>query len=599
MATPLLIRPELHSGAARSQSAAHECPTPWLSHYPVCVPAHLDYPEIPAWGFLERAAKDHPQRIACIYYKQQLNYCQLAESARRFAAMLVRLGVQPDDKVGILLPNVPEFLVALNGTWMAGAVAVALSPLMVAEEASALMAATGCRVVISLDMLLPLVTGGTHPPEYIVLTTIRDRIPRWKRMLYSLALLKKVGWSKPDKGPVRHSYTEELAKGDSSFTPLLPDSLDRPAFILGTGGTTGRPKAVVLSHRNLVSNAHQLHHWAGAAMARDSILAVVPFFHCYGLTTCAMNGMAMAATLIMHHRFVPKTVIGLIEKHEPTVFPAVPTMLVALNSILRSKPIRYHALQYCISGGAPLDPAVGAEFGSLTGAMVVEGFGLSEASPVTHAGPLDGTARAHTIGLPLPDTQAKIVDADTGLVTLPPGEVGELVVKGPQVMLGYWNNPEATSQTIRNGWLYTGDLATCDEDGFFRIVDRKKDLIITSGFNVYPTDVEVVLRGCAGVQDVAIVGVADAQRGELVKAFVVPEAGRRFDRKAFDAYARQHLSKHKVPLAVEIIDGDLPRNFLGKVDRRRLRESAMSPAVAETPQPVAVPIHAVAGAQLR
>lgn len=564
---------------------------PWVKHYPPCIPAHLHYPETPAWGLLERSAKSHPDRVACIYYKQRQTYRELAEAARRFAATLVRLGVRPGDRVGLLLPNTPEFLAALNGCWMAGASVVAISPLSVAEEVSGLLATTNCRVVVSLDVLAPLVLKAAHQPEHLILTSIGDRLPLWQRALYSIAVLKKIGFRKSPRGPKRYNYNEELAKSDPLFTPLAPKSLDDAAFILATGGTTGCPKAVVLSHRNVVANANQLHHWTGAAMGRDSVLAIVPFFHSYGLSTCATSGMAMAATLIMHHRFVPKIVLKLIEEHEPTGFPAVPAMLVALNQLLKKHPVRYRALRYCTSGGAPLDPAVAAEFSRLTGAMVVEGYGLSEASPVTHTGPLDGTARPGTIGLPLPDTQARIVDADTGLVTLPPGEVGELVIKGPQVMVGYWNNPEATSQAIRNGWLYTGDLATCDEDGFFRIVDRKKDLIITSGFNVYPTDVEIVLRGCRGVKDIAIVGVPDAQRGELVKAVVVPDAN--FHRHAFDEYAKEHLAKHKRPMLVEIVDGDLPRNFLGKVYRRKLRDvPASPPSAALLPLPVLSPVPA-------
>ncbi len=554
---------------AESQAAA-----PWLRHYPACVPAQLDYPAIPAWGFLERSARNHPDRTACIYYKQRLNYRELSAEARRVAETLQRLGVRPGDRVGILLPNTPEFLAALNGTWMAGGIAVAISPLMVAEEVSDLLELTECRIIISLDVLAPTVLQGKFRPDHVLLTTLQDRLPAWQRIPYAIARMKKIGWRAPADGPKRSWLAHETENCTGNFEPIEPATLDEPAFILATGGTTGCPKAVTLSHRNLVANAHQIHHWAGAAMARDSILAVVPFFHSYGLSTCAMSGMAMAATMIMHHRFVPKIVHKLIETHEPTVFPAVPAMLVALNEMLKAQPVRYRALRYCISGGAPLDPTVGDEFASLTGATVVEGFGLSEASPVTHSGPLDGTARHGTIGLPLPDTMVRIVDVETGRVTLPHGEVGELIVKGPQVMLGYWKNPEATSQTIRDGWLFTGDMATCDQDGFFRIVDRKKDLIITSGFNVYPTDVEQVLRRCPGVQDLAIVGVPNRERGELVKAVVVPANGEAFSREVFEAFAKEHLAKHKRPLLIEIIEGDLPRNFLGKVYRRKLRSGS-------------------------
>jgi long-chain acyl-CoA synthetase len=355
--------------------------------------------------------------------------------------------------------------------------------------------------------------------------------------------------------------------------PVAPSTLDEPAFLLATGGTTGHPKAVVLSHRNLVANASQIHAWAGTTMGHDSVLAVVPFFHSYGLSSCALAGVSMAATIIMHHRFVPKTVLGLIEQYEPTVMSAVPTMLVALNGLLRSRALKYRALRFCMSGGAPLDTRVAEEFARHTGATVVEGFGLSEAGPVTHIGPLDGSSRPGTIGLPLPDTDARIVDPVTGQFDVPRGELGELIIKGPQVMLGYWNDPEATARTVRDGWLYTGDLAVEDADGFFRIVDRKKDLIITSGFNVYPSDVEQVLRACPGVADLAVIGVPDAERGEIVKVVIVPEPGRPFCRQTLDAFCEQHLAKHKRPRVVEITSADLPRNFLGKVFRRKLRDA--------------------------
>jgi long-chain acyl-CoA synthetase len=258
------------------------------------------------------------------------------------------------------------------------------------------------------------------------------------------------------------------------------------------------------------------------------------------------------------------------ERTKPTMVPAVPAMLAAFNKELRRKQYHLSSIRTCISGGAPLNPAVAAEFSRHTGAVVVEGYGLSEASPVTHAGPLDGTARPGTIGLPLPDTDAMVVDPMTGVGPLPFDEVGELIVRGPQVMAGYWNDPAATTSAIRDGWLYTGDLATCDADGFFRIVDRKKDLIITSGVNVYPTDVEHVLRMYEGIEDVAVLGVPDGDRGELVKAVVVPKPGHRFSRRAFDEFARHHLEVHKRPRVVEVVPGPLPRNPLGKVLRRVL-----------------------------
>jgi long-chain acyl-CoA synthetase len=544
----------------------------WLAQYPACVPQTLKYPAIPAFGLLEHSAAEFPDRIACVHLDHATTYRQLRDAARRTAHRLVQLGVRPGDRVGILLPNVPEFLAAVNGTWMAGASAVSISPLCVSEEISALVAATDCRVVITLDMLAPLVWKGARQPEITILTTLEGRLSGWKRFAYRAeSLRRRVLSARGQKSRVLW-FDREIDNADPAFESIRPQSLDAPAFLLATGGTTGCPKVVTLSHRNLIANATQIHAWAGTQMGHDSVLAVVPFFHSYGLSTCALAGVSMAATIIMHHRFVPEVVSRLIERYQPTVMPAVPAMLVALNDLFKTRPVK-RGLRYCISGGAPLDQHVAAEFAHYTGAIVVEGFGLSEASPVTHTGPLDGTSRAGTIGLPLPDTDVRIVDPQTGIDAMPRGQIGELVIRGPQVMLGYWNDPESTSRTIRDGWLYTGDLATEDDDGFFRIVDRKKDLIITSGFNVYPSEVEPVLRGFPGVADVAVIGVPNRERGEIVKAVIATKPGHEVALRELWIYCDQHLAKHKRPRVIEITGGELPRNFLGKVFRRKLREA--------------------------
>jgi long-chain acyl-CoA synthetase len=543
----------------------------WLAHYPACVPKTLKYPAIPTYGLLEHSAAEFPDRTACVHLDHTINYRQLCDLARRTAHRLVQFGVRPGDRVGILLPNVPEFLAAINGIWMAGASAVAISPLCVPEEISALVAATDCRVVIALDMLAPMLCSGGRQPEITILTTLEQRLSGWKKLAYRLERMRRSLRNAGRRRSHCYWFDGEMARANPAFEPIRPQSLDAPAFLLGTGGTTGRPKIVALSHRNLVANATQIHAWAGTKMGQDSVLAVVPFFHSYGLSTCALCGVSMAATIIMHHRFVPEAVVKLIERYEPTVMAAVPAMLVALNDLLKGRSVR-RALRCCISGAAPLDPQVAKEFAQHTGAIVVEGFGLSEASPVTHAGPLDGSARVGTIGLPLPDTDARIVDPQTGLLDVPRGEIGELIVRGPQVMSGYWNDPESTGRTIRDGWLYTGDLATEDEDGFFRIVDRKKDLIITSGFNVYPSEVEPVLRGFPGVADVAVIGVPNRERGEIVKAVIALKPGEDVELRELWTYCDKHLAKHKRPRVIEITGGELPRNFLGKVFRRKLRE---------------------------
>ncbi|MDA1017912.1 MAG: AMP-binding protein [Planctomycetota bacterium] len=544
------------------------------------MPHQLEYPDIPAWGILARTTDSFPDRIASCYYREQLTYRQQHTAAIRTASALRGLGVQPGDRVGILMPNMPEYVSVLNGIWMAGATAVALSPLMVPAEVSGLLRRTDCRVVVALDLLAPLVLKGDFRPDHILFTTLKNRLPGWQRLGYAFAKVRRLGFWPAADSPNQHSLRDLQRHAERKFVPLTPETLDAPAYILATGGTTGDPKDVVLSHRNIVANAWQIYHWAGSRVGKEVMLAVLPFFHSYGLTTCLTAGTALAATLVIHHRFIPRVVLKLIETHQPTIFPTVPAMLAALNDVLRKRPHDLSSLNFCISGGATCSSEIADEFRSHSRARVVEGFGLSEASPVTHAGPLDGTERDGTIGLPLPDTDARIVDAKTGQGEVAVGEIGELIVRGPQVMLGYLNNEAATADAIRDGWLYTGDLACRDADGFFRIVDRKKDLIITSGFNVYPTDVEQVLRRYKGLRDVAVIGVPDLERGEIVKALLQLEPNAEFDRVDFDRFCRDNLSKHKVPKVVEVVDGDLPRNFLGKVLRRELRELPMTEAVA-------------------
>jgi len=545
---------------------------PWVANYPQGVPLHLEYPQEPIHWLLEHAARRSPTRVACRFFQQEMTYEQLLTQSRRMASALCDRGLKPGDRVGILLPNTPEYLVALFGTWMAGGVTVPLNPLMVAEELAAIVHSTSCRYLVSLDLLLPLVASVDHTqPEVVFVTSLKDRLPWWDRQLYKLAMLHRLGLTSRHVPSAAVDLDDALAAADPDFVPerVSPES---PANIMPSGGTTGTPKSVLLTHRNMVANTWQVFHWNGQRVNEDVILACLPFFHSYGLTTCGLTGIAMGATLILHHRFKADVVLKLIERWRPTLVPAVPAMLTAFNKALRRRHYDLGDIRSVMSGGAPLSPDVSREFAERSGAIVVEGYGLSEASPVTHAGPLDGTARHGTIGMPMPDTDAMIVDAMTGVGPLPLGEVGELVIRGPQVMAGYWNDPEATAIALRNGWLYTGDLATCDADGFFKIVDRKKDLIITSGVNVYPTDVEHVLRECPEVEDIVVLGVPDSERGELVKAIVVPKDMRKFSRRAFDHFAHEHLEVHKRPRVVDVVPGPLPRTLLGKVLRRALRD---------------------------
>lgn len=559
------------SMSCENQNALEELSTPWLKSYPNCMRARLDYPDAPVWSLLEEAARRFPERKAVQHYRDSLTYEELFERARRAAALFQSYGIRPGDRIGLLLPNVPEYLIAAYGVWLAGGVVVSLSPLSVAVEIDDLLRATDCKLVVALDLLAPLAARGTHRPARVLTCSIASRLPTVKRLLYRAACLQRRGLRSFDNVEIL-DFNTAVSTVDPIAVPVHTASR-MPAYILPTGGTTGHPKAVTLSHANLLANALQLKAWCGNRTGRDTFLAVIPFFHSYGLSTCATGGIAMAATLLLHHRFQPETVLDLIETARPSVFPTVPAMLNALNQRLRDgrKKWDVRSLMWVISGGASLMAETATEFAEHTGARVVEGYGLSECSPVTHAGPLDGTAKMNTIGLPLPDTDARIVDSETGTQVLGPGEIGELIVRGPQVMLGYWNNPEATAQILRDGWLFTGDLATMDVDGFFKIVDRKKDLIITNGFNVYPNDVEYVLKQFPDVKDAAVVGIPDSQRGEIVKAIVAVKGKSHFSVHRFERYMKVNLAHHKVPKVLELIEGDLPRNFLGKVLRRKLR----------------------------
>ncbi len=529
------------------------------------------YSGLAADSVLVHTAKQLPDRVAIRYGEVQWTYAELSQVVDCCAAMFQRLGVKQGDRVGILLPNVPEYVIAANAIWRAGATVVAINPLMVADEVTRLLEKTKCQFVVSLDLLSHLIS---NPETKKILVSIREYLPALQQLGYLWKLHSNTGyWSLPTSDH-SHWFWEEVDRTTNVASPVTINPETDVAYILPTGGTTGSPKAVALSHRNMVANAWQQYRWTRGSFGVETMLAVLPFFHSYGMSATVMGGAMLGATLVLHHRFNTRQVIRLIEDHRPTVFHAVPAMLVAMNERLRSHPARLNSIRWVISGGAPLEAEVGREFAKHSGALVVEGYGLSEASPVTHVGNLFAEPQYGTIGLPLPETQCRLVDSVDGSRDVESHEVGELVIQGPQVMLGYLNDPEGTRESIREGWLHTGDLAVREPSGCYRIVGRKKDLVITSGFNVYPSEVEAALREHPDVVDAAVIGVADAQRGEIVKAYVVLRSGAVWDEASLRVHCDSLLSKYKRPRLFERCVGDLPRNFLGKVIRRELRESA-------------------------
>jgi long-chain acyl-CoA synthetase len=544
----------------------------WLASYPCDMPSTIPYPRAPLTALLETAARRFPDQPACTLYGKPTTFAQLQDQARRLARSLIDLGARRGRHVGLLLPNIPEYLVALQAVWLTGATALQLSPLMVAEEVGHWLQTTGCHVVVTLDLLAPAVIGALErgPLEHLVLTSLARRMAMWRGMLYRIERLRRNGYLRLPSDARRHRF-DELTRGEPLAAQVAVEPAEDTAVLAPTGGTTASPKAVMLTHRNLLANAMQLRSCCPGDDGEGGILGVLPFFHSYGLTVSLLTSWAKAATMHLHPRFEARAVLALLEEQRPDIVPAVPAMLHALNKVMRGRPHDLSFIHMALSGASALDPEVRRDFESYGVRNLVEGYGLTEASPVTHANPTGERNRPGTIGLPLADTEARLADPETGADAA--GDVGELVVRGPQIMKGYFNNRWATEAALKDGWLYTGDMARRDADGYYSIVDRKRDIIKTSGFLVFPAEVEEVLRAFPGVGEAAVIGAPDAERGEVVLALVTPRDDVKLDTAALEAHCRLHLSKHKRPRRIEVV-GELPKNFLGKVLRRKLREAA-------------------------
>jgi long-chain acyl-CoA synthetase len=544
----------------------------WLDAYPRNVPSSLPYPSVPVSALLEAAARRFPDRPGCTIFGKSITYARLAEQAHRLAAALADLGARPGRRVGMLLPNSPEYLIALQAAWLTGATVLQLSPLMVAEEIRKWLQMTDCHLVVTLDLLAPAVMPALEsgPLEHLVVASLAERMAPWRGWLYHVERLRRHGPLRLRENRRLHRFDHLVRAAPRQLSPhLIPE--EDVAVLAPTGGTTASPKAVMLTHRNLVAQALQLRAWSRGEDGAEGVLAVLPFFHAYGLSVCLLTSLALGDTIHLHPRFEARAVLDLLQRYRISLVLAVPAMLNALNRCLRERPRDLSFIRAVISGASALSDSVRLEFEQFGARSVVEGYGLSEASPVTHVNPIGEGNRPGTVGLPLPDTEARIMDQE-GREELPAGSVGELAVRGPQVMQGYYNNPADTALALRDGWLYTGDLARRDRDGYFTIVDRKKDIIKTSGFLVYPAEVEEVLSLFPGVAEAAVIGEPDAERGELIKALVVPRNGTPLDVTALEQHCALHLGKQKRPRKIEVVR-ELPKNFLGKVQRRKLREA--------------------------
>jgi long-chain acyl-CoA synthetase len=548
---------------------------PWLRAYDPGVPADVAQPDEPLHASLSHAAARFPQRIAIRFFGRSISYRELDELANRFANALVSLGVRKGDRVALLLPNCPQMVVAFYGGLRAGAVMVPTSPLYVESEIEHQLADAGATVVVCLSAFfgrVEAVRANLPSVHHVIVTNIKDFFPTHMRVLFSLTRERRDGHRARLPSDGQTHWLRNLlaqARANRPDVEVAPDDL---ALLQYTGGTTGTPKAAMLSHRNLLANAVQVRAWFGPLAKTDGpdvVLGVLPLFHIYAITTVMNFSIRGAGTMVLLPRFSVDDVLKTIQRERPHLLPGVPTMYMAINHAKRFHRYELRSLIGAISGAAPLPQAVQRDFEQLTGARLVEGYGLTEASPVTHCVPLIGSFPPGTIGVPVPSTDAAIFDEQTGTRRLRAGEVGELAVRGPQVMHGYWNRPDETAQVLRDGWLFTGDIACEDEHGFFSIVDRKKDMIVTGGMNVYPRDVEEALFANPKVAEAVAVGIPDERWGEAVKVYIVLRDGQTASEREIVDYCHAQMASYKVPKFVEFRT-ELPKSLVGKVLRRQL-----------------------------
>jgi long-chain acyl-CoA synthetase len=555
----------------------------WLDYYPEGVPREVEIPDIDVPGMLENTVRKYPQNIAINFINKDMSFRELDRLSDRFANALRGMGVGKGDRVALQMPNIPQMVIAYYGALKLGAVVVMFNPLYSFREIEHQLNDSGARVMVMLDRMWPAVSKALSSAslDYLIIARVKDYLrfpldllePIQERVEHERVKIDKEPSRYGMKGMYEMKDLVEQASEEKQRVELDPG--EDLAVLQYTGGTTGVSKGAMLTHRNLVANAVQCRAWFSQAVeGREVILCSLPFFHSYGMTVDMNFGILIGGKLVlMPDPRNTKMILAAIKKQRPTVFPGVPAMYIALinDPDVQKGKLDLTSIRFCLSGAAPLPVEVQREFERITGGKLVEGYGLSEASPVTHANPLDGIRKAGSIGMPFPDTQVKLAAIDDPDREVPLGEAGEMAIKGPQVMKGYWNMPGETELALHDGWLYTGDIARADEQGFFYIVDRKKDLIIASGYNIYPRDVEEVIFEHPKVADVAVAGIPDPRRGETVKAYVVLKEGEAATPEEIIEFSRERMSRYKVPTQVEFRK-ELPKTMVGKVLRRQLIE---------------------------
>lgn len=550
---------------------------PWVKFYESGVSEKLEYPNITIGEMLAETARKFPDNPAMAFYGKKISYKEADRLANAFAEALKSLGVKKGDRVALMLPNIPQMVIGYYGTLRTGAIAVATNPLYHEHELEVQLKDSGAEVIVAVDMFYPVIEHVLKRTavRHIILCRINDYLPFPLNILYPFKARFEKQWVKVKRTPPIYDF-RTLVNNAPKTGQAIALSPDDTAILQYTGGTTGVPKGAVLTHRNLITNAAQCRAWLTVRNeGEEKILAAIPFFHVYGMTTAMNLGVLIGAELILVPKFHTEEVLKIISKEKPTIFPGIQAMYLAIGNYVKTHKYDLTSIKAAISGAGPLMREVQERFEHLTKSRIVEGYGLSEASPVTHANPIFGRRKVGSIGIPWPDTEARIVDIETGTRELPVGEAGELVIRGPQVMKEYWNKPEETQRTLRDGWLHTGDIARRDEDGYFYIVDRIKDMIKTVGENVYPREVEEVLYTHPKVKEAVVIGLPHEEfLGEKIKAYIVLKEGAAATPEEIIEFCRKELSKFKVPKEVEFRT-HLPKTLVGKVLRRVLRDEEL------------------------
>ena len=576
---PRLIRRKANNTGRKRMvddiSAAAGTPAPWLASYPADISWEFEPEHRPIFHLLDRAAELYGDRPCTDFMDRRTTYAEIAAATERFAAGLQSIGVGPGSKVGLFLPNCPFFLIAYFAALKCGAVAVNYNPLYAPREIEHQIADSETDVMVTLnlkalyDKLTPFLAGKAL--KGLIVADMAKALPFPKSLLFKLFKRSDIAAVRSDD---QHHSFEALLETGRAFQPVDIDP-HQTAVLQYTGGTTGTPKGAILTHSSLYNNALQSAYWINEAVpGQEKGLAVLPFFHVFAMTAIMNFCLYYGAEMILMPRFELEPVLKVIDKKKPTIFPAVPTIYNAVSTFKELKRYSIGSIKLCVSGGAPLPLEVRNNFIGITGCHLVEGYGLTEASPVTACNPLKGENKENSIGLPIPGTSVKIVSLEDPAREMPLGEKGEICFAGPQIMAGYYNKPEETAAVLQDGWLRTGDVGYIDPDGYIFIVDRIKDLIIAGGYNIYPRMVEEAIYLHPSVVECIVAGIPDQYRGETVMAFVKLGEGESLDAEGLTAFLKDKLSPMEMPKRVEFRD-ELPKTMIGKLDRKTIRQEVI------------------------